>query len=76
MVRACNSHAPAGSDTLRGLVGRKGLEWYFPAVGQVSFLASQKVIGLSGWLSYKLGIQRASEWGCCLLQALGSALLG
>ena len=53
MVRACNSHAPAGSDTLRGLVGRKGLEWYFPAVGQVRFLASQKVIGLSGRLSCK-----------------------
>ena len=32
-VRACNLHAPAGSDTLRGLVG-KSLEWYFPAVGQ------------------------------------------
>ena len=30
-VRACNSHAPPGSDTLRSLVGRKGLEWYFPA---------------------------------------------
>ena len=32
-VRACNSHAQAGSDTLRSLVG-KSLEWYFPAVGQ------------------------------------------
>ena len=48
MVRACNLHAPTGSDTLRGLVGKKGLEWYFPAVGQVRFLASQEVIGLSG----------------------------
>ena len=27
------THAPAGSDTLRGLVG-KSVEWYFPAVGQ------------------------------------------
>ena len=46
-------HTPMGSDTLRGLVGRKGLEWYFPAVGQVRFLASQGVIGLSGRLSCK-----------------------
>ena len=46
-------HAPMGSDTLRGLVGRKDLEWYFPAVGQVRFLASQEVIGLSGRLSCK-----------------------
>ena len=53
MVTACNSHAPAGSDTLGGLVGKKGLEWYFPAVGQVRFLASQQRIGLSGWLSSK-----------------------
>ena len=44
MVRACNSHAPTGSDTLRGFVGRKGLEWYFTAVGQVRFLASQDVM--------------------------------
>ena len=43
MVRACNSHAQTGSDTLRGLVRWKGLEWYFPAVGQVRFLASQEV---------------------------------
>ena len=78
MVRACNSHAPAGSDKLRGLIGRKGLEWYLPAVGQVRFLASQEVIGISGRLSCKedMGIQKASEWGCCLLQALWSALLG
>ena len=27
------THAPAGSDTLRGLIG-KSVEWYFPAVGQ------------------------------------------
>ena len=27
------THAPAGSDTLRGLVG-KNVEWYFPAVDQ------------------------------------------
>ena len=27
-------------------------------------------------VSIKLGIQRASEWGCCLLQALGVSLLG
>ena len=53
MVRTCNSHAPAGSDTLRGLVGRKSLEWYFPTVGQIRFLARQKVIGLSGLLSCK-----------------------
>ena len=53
MARACNSHALPGSDTLRGSVGRKGLEWYFLAVGQVRFLAAQEVIDLSGRLSYK-----------------------
>ena len=53
MVRACNFHAPTGRETLRGLVGRKGLEWYFPAVEQVRFLASKEVIGLSGQLSCK-----------------------
>ena len=53
MVRAYNLHAPTGSDTLRGLVEKKSLEWYFPAKGQARFLASQEVIGLSGRLSYK-----------------------
>ena len=55
--KACScgpySLAPMGSDTLRGLVGKLGLEWYFQAVGQVRFLASQGVTGLSGQLSCK-----------------------
>ena len=57
MVRASQLHAPMGSDTLGCLEGRKGLQWYFPAVGRVRFLASQEVIGLSGQLScnYDLG---------------------
>ena len=62
MVRACNLHALTGNDalnglvgndTLKGLVGKKGFEWHFPAVGQVRYLASQDVIGLSGLLSCK-----------------------
>ena len=53
MVRACNLHAPTGSDTLRGLVRKRGFEGNFPAVGQVRLLASQEVISLSGRLSCK-----------------------
>ena len=80
MVRACNSHAPTGSDTLRGLVGRKGLEWCFPAVGQVRFLASQEVIGLSGRLSCKTWEYKehlnggAACWSLCGQLYLGASL--
>ena len=71
MVRACNLHAPKGSDTLRGLVGKKGFEWYFLDVGQVRFLAIQEVTGLSGQLSccktweYKEHLNRGAA--CCKL---------
>ena len=79
MVRACNSHAPAGSDTLRGLVGRKGLKWYFPGVGQVRFLASQKVIGLSGRLSinweYKEHLNGGALGQLYLGESLGSLMI-
>ena len=77
MVRACNSYAPTGSDTLSDLVGKKDFEWYFQAVGQVRFLASQEVIGLSGRLSCKTWEYKEHLNGrCCLLQALCPALLG
>ena len=46
-----------GSDTLRGLVGRKRLEWYFPAVGQARFLASQE-----GDWSFWFGYHVSETW--------------
>ena len=73
MVRACNSHAPTGSEILRGLLGQKGFQWYFPTVGQVRFLASQEVTGVFGRLSCK---QDHLNGGAACCRLCGQLYLG